>query len=303
MIMADEPVFLAIGECMIEFAQADDGSWQKNFAGDTFNTAWHFANSPNKENWNTSYFTRVGTDTISGQLIDFTDQNGISTQWIKRDIKRQLGLYIIETIEGERSFTYWRENSAARCLADDIGLFTQALEAASCIYFSGITLAILASERRQAVLGALAAARSQGKAIAFDPNMRPRLWESVSVMCDTIMAAANVATIIMPGLDEQSDHFGDTTSDDVMKRYLNAGANEVVVKNGGGPVLAATRQERCHVDDITIVTPIDTTGAGDSFNGAYLAMRLNGHSLEGAVRFAHETASGVVQHRGALKPR
>ena len=47
-------------------------------------------------------------------------------------------------------------------------------------------------------------------------------------------------------------------------------------------------------------TPVDTTGAGDSFNGAYLAARFNGQDAITAVQKAQAISSKVVMHRGAL---
>jgi 2-dehydro-3-deoxygluconokinase len=51
-----------------------------------------------------------------------------------------------------------------------------------------------------------------------------------------------------------------------------------------------------------VATPVDTTGAGDSFNGSYLAARLAGLSPPEATRKAHAVAAAVVQVRGALAP-
>jgi 2-dehydro-3-deoxygluconokinase len=56
------------------------------------------------------------------------------------------------------------------------------------------------------------------------------------------------------------------------------------------------------VPAVHVAAPVDTTGAGDSFNGAYLAARLAGHASAEAVLCAHRVAAAVVQVRGALAP-
>ncbi|RWF94851.1 MAG: sugar kinase, partial [Mesorhizobium sp.] len=77
---------------------------------------------------------------------------------------------------------------------------------------------------------------------------------------------------------------------------------EVVVKNGEEPALIAANGSPQPVPAVHVAAPVDTTGAGDSFNGAYLAARLAGHAPTEAVLRAHRVAAAVVQVRGALAP-
>ena len=77
---------------------------------------------------------------------------------------------------------------------------------------------------------------------------------------------------------------------------------EVVVKNGEQPALIAENGNQQPVPAVHVAAPVDTTGAGDSFNGGYLAARLAGHAPAEAVQRAHRVAAAVVQVRGALAP-
>ena len=293
--------FLAIGEYMLEFSRRADGLFRLGYAGDTFNTAWYLRKLAG-EDTSVEYFTRIGSDNYSGQMAAFLEENGIGTRWIARDEVRQPGLYMIETKDGERSFTYWRSQSAARLLADDEALLGVALAAADVIYFSGITLAILSPDRREALLRLVSGHRDAGKLVVFDPNIRPKLWEDHDAMLDSLSSAAAVSSLCLPSFDDEREWFGDATLEACAERYLNAGSETVVVKNGGGPVAVASRGTEEILDALEKVVPIDSTGAGDSFNGAYLAALLAGRSAPEAVRFAHRVASEVVRHPGALIP-
>lgn len=269
-------------------------------AGDTLNTAWYARARLGAAQWNVSYFTQLGTDAHSDKIIAFLDKNNVGTANIVRDPARQPGLYIIQLKDGERSFSYWRKNSAARHLADDETILQRAVTDADIVYFSGITLAILPPAQRAVFVSVLAKARSAGKAVAFDPNIRPTLWESTAAMKDWISRAAAQCTIVLPSFDDECEVFGDTDLAACAQRYIELGAQEVVVKNGGGPMVAMTQEKTFSMNTLPRITPIDSTGAGDSFNGAYLAERMLGKSIEEALALGHDLAARVVLHPGAL---
>lgn len=291
---------VSVGECMVELSGAGQGLWRQAFAGDTFNTAWYLrALMPAASR--VDYLTCVGQDAISNKMLDFISGAGIGTGCITRHPTRAPGLYMIDLKDGERSFTYWRDSSAARCLADDPEHLARCFAGADLVYFSGITLAILTPERREVLLAALKAA--PGK-VAFDSNMRLRLWSGVDEMRDWIMQGAAVADIALPSFDEEAQFFGDATPRETADRYLAAGVGEILVKNGGEDMLARTPQgDWLDLPCGERITPVDTTGAGDSFNGGYLSARLAGADMAAAVARGHATASRVICHPGALIPQ
>ncbi len=297
-----EKLFLAIGEAMVELSQAEGGLWRMGYAGDTLNTAW-YVRACLPSDWRVSFFTRLGTDPFSERMLEFLGSNDIDTQFIARDPERTVGLYSIELHDGERSFSYWRGQSAARRLADDEAALEAAIDAADVVYFSGITLAILEPDRRTALLRLVGKARTAGKLTVFDPNIRPRLWENVETMRACLSSAAASAAIALPSFDDEASVFGDADIEDCADRWLRNGAGEVVVKNGGGPIAVAAAQGAIRRMSFDSVKPVDSTGAGDSFNGGYLAARLGGASPDEAAKQGHAVASRVVRHPGALVPR
>lgn len=293
---------LAIGECMVELMQADGGLLRKGYAGDTFNTAY-YARQYLPSDWSVDYLSAVGTDTISDEMLTFMQGHGIGTAHVARIEGRSPGLYMIHLKDGERSFSYWRSASAARLLARDGDRLRAAMEASDLIVFSGITLAILPQEDVETLLAELRRARAAGKRIAFDPNIRPRLWDDAGRMRATITEGARAATLVMPSLDDETTHFGDAGLEETIARYRALGVADLVVKDGAEGATLVFGEERSHAPSAKVETIVDTTSAGDSFNGAFLARLATGAGPQDAARFAASVAAAVIQHHGALVAR
>jgi len=200
---------VAIGECMVEMApDATEGQFCLGYAGDTLNTAWYLRRLLGAGD-RVDYFTAVGNDGISDNMINFLQQAGIGTTCILRRDDKGVGLYMIQLQDGERSFSYWRSDSAARTLAADPVPLQAALDNADLAYFSGITLPILPPADRARLLIALRRFRSGGGIVVFDPNLRPKLWASPDEMTKTVMQAAAVSDIALPSYDDEAHWFGD----------------------------------------------------------------------------------------------
>ena len=291
------PRLLAIGECMAELAPAEaPGTYRMGFAGDTFNTAWYLA----RAGVPTGFLSAVGDDPLSDRLCRFAQAAGIDTAAVRRVPGGTVGLYLIALDGAERSFTYWRGQSAARRLADDGAALDRAMAGADTLYLSGITLAILAPEDRARLLGALGRARAAGRTVAFDPNLRPRLWPDGDAMRAAIMAGAAHADLALPSFEDEAAVFGDADPEATVARYGRAGARAVVVKDGAAPVTWRAGGRGGTVDPVPAREVVDTTAAGDSFNAGLLAALSRGAAMPEAVAEGCALAARVVAGRGAL---
>lgn len=286
---------LCIGECMIELSGGMDDLYRGGFAGDTLNTAWHArAHLPGQTP--VAYYTAIGTDRMSDRMLGFFAEAGIEADEVLRVADRRPGLYMIEQRDGDRHFTYWRERSAARLLAEDADRLARVVAGRDLVYLSGITLAILSPEGRDRLLAAL-----RGACVAFDPNIRPVLWESPDVMRETLTRAAALARIILPSFDDEAAHFGDPDPAATVARYAGASPDaEIVVKDGPKPAHLHADGQTARIEVPQVAHVVDATGAGDSFNGRYLAERLKGAPAHEAVRAAIETSGAVIGHHGAI---
>ncbi len=291
--------FVSIGECMVEMApQGKSGQYAMAFAGDTLNTAWYARRlSPD---WVVEYATAVGYDPVSDQMVDFLSDAGIGTDFVRRVDDRTLGLYLIALRQGERHFSYWRGQSAARIMAQDGPFLLRAMHDADVIYFSGITLAVQEGSGRDKLLDAVARARTRGKTIVFDSNLRPGLWDTPRQMCDWVTKAAALSHVVLPSHDDEARHFGDKDALATRDRYVALGASTVVVKNGPGLIHYQHDGARGVTEPAVVSDVVDTTAAGDSFNAGFLTAHFGAAEIEQAIHAASNVARRVIQGRGAL---
>ena len=286
-----------IGEGMLELSQAGDG-WRLGQAGDTVNTAIHLARS----GLDVAYLTALGSDPFSDDLRANWRAEGLDTSLVLTDPAKNPGLYAIRTDDaGERSFFYWRENSAARGLftAPGIDAALKAAETADLLAYSLISLAILPPDARQSLFALCERVRARGGKVAFDGNYRPRLWPDHATAIEARDQAIACADIGLPTLEDESLLSGEQNANAVAEHWTRCGAGEVIVKLG---------VQGCRLPDGTLLPPperlsaVDTSGAGDAFNAGYLAARLKGATVAEAALQGHRLAGWTVMRRGAIPP-
>lgn len=291
---------VSVGEAMVELAPTDvPGHLSLGIAGDTLNTAW-YARRILASDWSVDYLTALGSDGISGRVLEFLDRANIGTAHIARLKDRTVGLYLIELKDGERSFAYWRGQSAARLLAQDVARLERGLAGAGVVYLSGITLAVLEDPGRANLFDALRTAKSNGSIVVLDPNLRLRLWSDAATMCATVMEAATLSDIVLPSHEDEAAFFGDADVKMTADRYAQAGASLVVVKNGGAEMMTLENGRYASHAPETVTRIVDTTAAGDSFNAGFLAAWVTGRDLASSVRAGARLAADVIGKRGAL---
>jgi 2-dehydro-3-deoxygluconokinase len=292
--------FISVGECMAELQLAEAGLYSLKFGGDTLNTAWYVRALARASQLNVQYFTAVGNDQLSKDLLQFLEGHDIGTHYVKEVPDRNLGLYLISLTGAERNFTYWRSSSAARLLAVNEGFLRSSLSEAQIIYFSGITLAILEPAHREVFLGILNEMKAKGITVAFDSNARRRLWPSDDAMRDAITSGYKVATLALPTFDDDRAIFGDEHPMNTARRIAGFGVTEIVVKDGANPCVVLTGGDFQSVTPESVTGVVDTTGAGDSFNAGYIVGRTRGLFPAEAAKLAHIVAGRVIRSRGAL---
>ena len=161
------------GECMVELQKSGDSTMHQSFAGDVYNSAVYMKRCfPEVQ---TAMVTVAGNDDLSDSMLATFASEGLSTDWVFRHPTKTLGLYLIETDAlGERSFVYWRSDSAARQVMEFLDAKAIArLTSGDVFFLSGIPLAILSDTAREECFDMLRVLKAAGVKIVFDPNYRP----------------------------------------------------------------------------------------------------------------------------------
>jgi 2-dehydro-3-deoxygluconokinase len=288
---------LAIGEPMVEFNQAGGAglrNYLQGFGGDTSN----FAIAAARQGARVTYFTRLGDDVYGRMLRDLWEREGVDTHTIQTDADAFTGIYFVTHDAKGHQFSFYRTGSAASRLQPQ-HLPLDALRSARVLHLSGISFAISASAS-DACYSAIAAARDAGVAVAFDTNLRLRLWSidrARAVMTDVI----GRTDICLPSYDDIVAITGITDPDALVDWCLARGARTVALKLGADGALVADSERRFRLKPHPC-TCVDATGAGDTFGGSFVARLLAGDDLETAGRYASVAAALSTEGFGAVEP-
>ncbi|CAI3798541.1 sugar kinase [Rheinheimera sp. MM224] len=295
-----------LGEVMIELAPAGAGLFRSGVAGDTYNTAVMLS----QLGADVCYATALGDDNFSTEIRQAMQQHGLTTNAVLTLKAQQPGLYCISnSANGERSFSYWRQQSAARQAFQSEVLFEQLLQAIShCrdIYWSGITLSLMSDGVLSRWLTFLQRLQSRGGRVYFDTNFRATLWQGRDDKLLCYQAALLHCDYFLPSLDDSLAIWGCDSLTQTLDQLQS-----VLPVSGPVPVICLTADQlvlwleagTVHQFSLKFSDQmLDATGAGDAFSGALIAALQQGLIAESAVQIAHAAASLVVQHQGAILP-
>lgn len=291
---------VTVGEGMVEFHAEAPGVYRQGFAGDVVNTAIHAS----RLGIRAALLSRIGADIFADPLRAAWEVEGLDLSHAPT-VPGDNGIYFITTdADGERSFTYRRAGSAASRLSP-ADLDAPWLAGADMILTSGITQAI--SDTAQALVAAIAAPPGLRRKLAHDPNHRPALWARRGGEAAARAALAQVqgrVAWLLPSWPADAVLLPDMppSAEGAARAFAAEGA-DVALKMGAEGVLILQGGRLTHLPAQAVARVIDSTGAGDAWNAAFLAGLIRGEPATRAAAGANAHAATVLGHRGAIPPR
>lgn len=286
-----------IGECMIECVSQNNDMYKLAYGGDTLNTAVYMSRCGGQ----CDFFTVLGDDEFSTGMLNSWIDEGVGTSKVRILAGRLPGMYVIENdSQGERRFYHWRKESPARNLLQDFPEVLDELMQYESIFLTGITLSIFSENDRELLFKFLATYRKSGGQVIFDNNYRAKNWSNNKEAIETYNKMMLVTNVALLSFDDEIEMYGEHSHIECFQRWKNAGTTEIIIKQSEKGCFIYKNDEFFSIPVKNVVKPIDTTAAGDSFNGAFLAARQQGFSVEECIQKAQFCASVVIMNKGAI---
>jgi 2-dehydro-3-deoxygluconokinase len=293
------PDIISLGESMVELFSEEPiaraRSFQKALGGDTQNMLVAAA----RLGASTGFITRVGDDPFAPFLLDTWRAEGIDVSHAKL-VEGFNAIYFISLLPGgEREFTYYRRGSAASTMTPT-DLDPRYIGGARVLHVSGISQAI-SSSCRETVLAAVRVARERGVLVSYDPNLRRKLWAALDEARSAIQEVLPFTDVVLPSAPEEMTDLLDVhTAEEGIERLWAEGVGTVAVKLGERGCLLGQDGHLIAIPPFVPETVVDSTGAGDAFDGAFLHGLTSGLSPEAAARLAVVCAGLSLRSRGAI---
>lgn len=299
---------VALGELLIDFAtQSTDAAGYPTMAAHPGGAPANFLAALTKFGAKTALLGKVGTDTFGKLLVATLEKAGIETKGLVTtdDVFTTLAFVTFDA-HGDREFAFSRKPGADTCLTFeelDLSLFDEAR-----VFHFG-SLSLTDEPARCATYQAVAYAKSKGKLITYDPNLRKPLWKDLEEAKKLLLWGLGQADVVKISDEEVAFLFGLGVEDGAKHILETYGVKLVFVTCGANGCFFQNAIARGRVPSLQGIQVIDTTGAGDIFGGSAVwkllqtgkaPETLNEAELRDVVRFACTSAGLSTTRSGGI---
>ena len=288
----------SIGEAMIEISNIKNSLYNQSFAGDTLN----FCNYLDKKKLNAFFLSAIGKSEINQSLLDFVKSKNISTKYIKQINQFEVGLYLIKNKDnGEKQFFYWRDESAAKHYFNNIDFLNlyKELKNFDYIYFSGITLSIIHISKLNNFIKLLKLLKSKKIKIVFDFNIRPSRWnkKNLNIFLDSVLKFVDICFLSGEDMNYWKNKNDIKSYEQIVRKYK---LKHSIFRKNAKFTYVFLNKTRYVFKNKLLKTVVDTSGAGDGFNAAYLSNFIVNNDPVLALKAGSSLGSKIVMKKGAI---
>ena len=288
----------SIGEAMIEISNIKNSLYNQSFAGDTLN----FCNYLDKKKLNAFFLSAIGKSEINQSLLDFVKSKNISTKYIKQINQFEVGLYLIKNKDnGEKQFFYWRDESAAKHYFNNIDFLNlyKELKNFDYIYFSGITLSIIHISKLNNFIKLLKLLKSKKIKIVFDFNIRPSRWnkKNLNIFLDSVLKFVDICFLSGEDMNYWKNKNDIKYYEQIVRKYK---LKHSIFRKNAKFTYVFLNKTRYVFKNKLLKTVVDTSGAGDGFNAAYLSNFIVNNDPVLALKAGSSLGSKIVMKKGAI---
>ena len=302
----------AIGEALIDFIPSETGcdfgnvkSFSPKVGGAPANVLGAFAKLGGK----TQLITQLGNDPFGDKIVNELAGFNIGLDNVLLTDRANTALAFVSLAkDGNRTFSFYR-NPSADMLYNAENIREEIFEDCYALHFCSVSLGNF--PMKEAHEKAIELAKKQGAIISFDPNIRFPLWNDKRKLKEAIDEFLSSSDIIKIS-DEEIEFITGTNDIEKGSKMLLENAKIVLCTCGAEGAYAFTKNAGVYVPSKK-VKAVDTTGAGDAFNGSFLYnLYRNGYErdmldkiskdeLNQFVKASNDYCGMSVQRQGAIE--
>lgn len=284
--------FLAFGEAMLEISGNT-----KSFAGDVIN----FLKAAELQGAEAYFFSQLGSDAAAENLREFLKAENIHLAK-ELFVDAKTGQYTIHLNNGERSFTYDRRGSAAALIQPE-SVTDDLVQDVDLVYLSGISLALSESAKKTGY-ELIGLAKENNIRLAYDLNFRANMQDKESAAKNLAKLIDELCFCFISGdeveLAKQALNMPKADDEDLLRLIRDEYFCEAVIKRGAQGAYALDENDEFIKSESVEADVVDTSGAGDVFNGVYLYERMSDTKIQNALQAASVFAARHIEKAGAF---
>lgn len=281
---------ITIGEALIDFIPNKKGCSLKEVVGFERVAGGAPANVAavvSKLGGKSNFISQLGEDSFGDYIIDELNKVNVDTSYVLRTNKANTGLAFVSLKEdGNRDFSFYR-NPSADMLLNESEINKEWFNDCHSLHFCSVDL--IDCPMKEAHKKAIDCAIDNNSIISFDPNVRLPLWNSEDECRKAILEFLPFAHIVKISDEELEFITGFNNIEDAKEVLFNGSVKMVIFTKGKDGAEIYTKDKVVSIEG-NVVEVVDTTGAGDSFIGAFLFKLLeNEVNLDGIDKLSCDT--------------